>query len=70
MAKDAPGMRGYRPRDENGELRQKRADTLVRTLEKEYDVDLGRRGDMKLGTLREETGVVDIKDILKQARKS
>jgi hypothetical protein len=68
MAIDAPGMKGYRPRNEDGELRQKRADTLVRTLEKEYDVDLGRRGDMQLGTLRKELGVTDIKDILKRSR--
>jgi hypothetical protein len=30
MAKDAPGMRGYRSRNEDGELRQKRGDTHVR----------------------------------------
>jgi hypothetical protein len=70
MAKDAPGMKGYRPRDENGELRQKRSDTHIGSLEKEYSVDLGRRSDMKLGTLREELGVIDIKDILKCGRKA
>jgi len=68
MAKDAPGMRGYRSRDENGELRQKRSDTQVGTLEKEYGVDLGRRSDMQLGTLRKELGVTDLKDILKTGR--
>lgn len=66
----ATGMRGNRSRDENGELHRKRDDTLVRTLEKEYDVDLGRRGDMRLGTLRQETGIDDVKDIIEQARKS
>lgn len=70
MAKDAPGMKGYRPRDENGELRQKRSDTHIGSLEKEYGVDLGRRSDMKLGTLREELGVTDLKDILKHGRKA
>ncbi len=40
----------------------------MRTLEKEYDIDLGRRGDMRLGTLRKELGVTDIKDILKRSR--
>jgi hypothetical protein len=31
MAKDAPGMRGYRSRNEDGELRQKRGDTHIST---------------------------------------
>jgi hypothetical protein len=66
----ATGMHGNRSRDENGELHRKRDDTLVRTLEKEYGVDLGRRGDMRLGTLRQETGLDDVKDIIKQARNS
>jgi len=34
MPKDAPGMRGYRSRNEDGELRQKRGDTHVGTIEK------------------------------------
>jgi hypothetical protein len=64
----ASGMRGDRSRDEDGELRRKRDDTLLRSLEKEYDVDFGRRGDMQLGTLRKETGLDDVKDIIDQAR--
>jgi hypothetical protein len=31
MTKDAPRMRGYRSRNEDGELRQKRGDTHVGT---------------------------------------
>ncbi len=27
MAEDAPGMKGYRPRNEDGQLRDKRGDT-------------------------------------------
>ena len=44
MAKDAPGMRGYRSRNEDGELRQKRGDTHVgTTIEKKGMRDmLGR----------------------------
>lgn len=33
MAKDAPGMRGFRSRNEDGELRQKRGDTHVGKIE-------------------------------------
>jgi hypothetical protein len=41
-------MRGYRSRNETGELREKRGDTHVETIEKKYHVDLGVRGDMRL----------------------
>ena len=34
MTKDAPGMRGIRSRNESGELREKRGDTHVKTIEK------------------------------------
>jgi len=40
MAKDAPGMRGYRSRDKDGELRDKRDDTHMGTIEKQYGRDL------------------------------
>jgi hypothetical protein len=50
-APDAPGMKGYRSRNDSGPLRAKRSDTLVSTIEKQYGVDFGVRGDMKLGTL-------------------
>jgi hypothetical protein len=56
MAKDAPGMRGNRSSDKDGELRDKRDDTHVGTIEKEYDRDFGVRSDMELGTLLERTG--------------
>ena len=46
---DAPGMRGYRPRNESGELRKKRSDTLIRTIEEEYGIELPGRSDMELG---------------------
>ena len=39
MAGDAVGMKGYRSRNDGGELRQKRADTFVSTIEKNYGVD-------------------------------
>jgi len=39
MAKDAPGMKGLRSRNESGPLRAKRGDTLVGTIERQYGVD-------------------------------
>jgi hypothetical protein len=38
---DAPGMRGDRSRNDNGELRQKRSDTHIGTIEQKYNLDLG-----------------------------
>ena len=64
MAKDAPGMRGERSRNKDGELRQKRGDTHVETIEKNYGVDLGVRGDMHLRTLLEQKNVDSLNDLL------
>jgi hypothetical protein len=63
------GMRGGRSRDEDGQLREKRGDTLVRTIEEQYGVDLGVRGDMRLDTYRERTGLDSIKEIVEDARR-
>ena len=62
-------MRGGRSRDENGQLHEKRGDTLIRTIEEQYDVDLGVRGDMRLDTYRERTGLNSIKEIIEDARR-
>ena len=64
MAKDAPGMKGIRSRNQSGPLRAKRGDTLVGTIEKQYGVDLGVRSDMRLDTLKERTGMASLHDIL------
>lgn len=56
MAKDAPGMRGRRARNDSGKLRDKRDDTQVATIEKQYNRDFGVRGDMHLDTLLKKTG--------------
>jgi hypothetical protein len=47
-----------RCRDLDGEIRQKRGDTLVRTLRKTYGSDFapGVRSDTRLDTLRERSG--------------
>lgn len=62
--KDAPGMRGERGRNQNGELRQKRSDTHIETIENKYGVDFGVRGDMHLGTLLEQKNVDSLNDLL------
>lgn len=64
MAKDAPGMRGYRSRNDNGPLREKRGDTHVKTLEKQYDRDFGVRGDMHLHTLLKREGVDSLHQLI------
>lgn len=61
---DAPGMKGPRSRNEDGELRQKRGDTHVGTIEEQYGIDFGVRSDMKLETLRERLGAVSIEDLI------
>ena len=47
-----------RCRDNDGEIRQKRGDTLIKTLRKTYGPDFapGVRGDTRLDTLREREG--------------
>ena len=64
MTKDAPGMRGKRARNEDGQLRDKRDDTKVSTIEKQYDRDFDVRGDMQLGTLLKQTGEKSLNDLI------
>jgi hypothetical protein len=65
----ATGMHTDRTRDANGELRQKRGDTLVGNIELEYGVDFGVRSDMRLDTLRDQTGLTSIEELVRQARR-
>lgn len=64
MAKDAPGMRGQRSRNDNGRLRDTRDDKHVGTLEKQYNRDFGVRSDMQVGTLLEKTGMTSVNDLI------
>ncbi|MEP6911860.1 MAG: hypothetical protein ABI923_03845 [bacterium] len=61
---DAKGMRGNRTRNQDGQLRDKRDDTLIRTMEKKYDIDLGVRGDMQLGTYLKKKGIKSLNDLI------
>lgn len=64
MAIDAPGMRGERSRTEHGPLREKRGDTKVQTIERQYGVDFGVRGDMHLDTLLAKKDYTSLNDLL------
>jgi hypothetical protein len=68
MAKDAPGMRGYRFRNEDGQLRDKRDDTHMGTIEKQYDRDFGVRSDMQLGTYLREKRIKSLNDLIQSNR--
>jgi len=61
---DAVGMRGDRSRNENGQLRDKRDDTHMGTIEKQYDIDLDVRSDMHLGTYLEEHNIKSLNDLI------
>lgn len=62
--KDAPGMRGQRSRNDNGQLRDTRDDKHVGTLEKQYNRDFGVRSDMQVGTLLDKLGVESVNDLI------
>lgn len=68
MAKDAPGMRGIRSRNENGPLREKRGDTHVGTIEKQYDRNFGVRGNMHLDTLLQREGVQSLHELIESGK--
>lgn len=61
---DAPGMRGIRSRNESGPLREKRGDTHISSIEKEYEIDLGVRSDMHLDTFLESKGINSLNDLI------
>lgn len=64
MAKDAAGMKGIRSRNVNGELRRKRTDTHISTIESKYNINLGVRSDMHLGTLLDRKKASSLSNLL------
>ena len=64
MENDAQGMRGNRSRNDNGQLRDKRDDTHIGTIEKQYGLDLDVRSDMHLGTYLEQNGIASLNDLV------
>lgn len=61
---DAPGMKGYRSRNDDGELRDKRDDTHMGTIEEQYDKDFRVRDDMHLGTFLEKHKIKSLNDLI------
>lgn len=61
---DAPGMSGYRSRNNDGELRQKRGDTHMGTIEEQYGRDFGVRSNMHLSTFLQENNISSLNDLL------
>ncbi|MGY4305199.1 hypothetical protein ACVIJ6_002442 [Bradyrhizobium sp. USDA 4369] len=69
MSKDHNCTTGLddRCRDQDGEIRRKRGDTLVGTLRKTYGTAFapGVRSDMRLDTLRDRMGAASLSKIIK-----
>ena len=65
MTKHFPKGLDNRMRDEDGEIRNKRSDTLIGTVEKEYGKDFGVRSDMKLGNFLDENGYASLSEALR-----
>lgn len=61
---DAPGMRGDRARNNDGQLRDKRDDTHMGTIEKKYDRDFGVRSDKELGNYLKENNINSLNDLI------
>lgn len=53
----------------NKAIRQKRSDTLVRTIERKYGVDLGYRSDAELHTVLKKEGLPSLSKLLKMTQK-
>lgn len=60
-----------RCRDQDGEIRRKRGDTLVGTLRQKYGEDFapGTRSDMRLDTLLDRTGAESLNQLLRDQKK-
>lgn len=61
---DAPGMRGQRGRNDDGQLREKRGDTHMGTIEKIYNRDFGVRSDMELDNFLKKNELNSLNDLI------
>lgn len=59
-------MKTLRSKNQNGQFVTKRFDTKIETIEKKYGVDLGVRGDMKLGNYLKEKGYPSLSKMLRK----
>lgn len=62
--KDAPGMKGERSRNQDGQLRDKRDDTHMGTIEKKYNRDFDVRSDKQLGNFLKENNIASLNDLI------
>lgn len=62
---DAPGMKGERSRNQSGQLRDKRDDTHMGTIEEKYNRDFGVRSDKQLGNFLKENNIASLNDLIK-----
>lgn len=56
-------------RTKNGRISQKRSDTLVKTIEQQYKLDLGYRSDAKLSTVLKKEGAPSLSKLIKMTEK-
>jgi hypothetical protein len=61
---DAPGMKGDRSRNQDGQLRDKRNDTHMGTIEEKYNRDFGVRSDKELGNFLKENNIASLNDLI------
>ena len=64
MAQDAVWMRWNRSRNDNWELRQKRGDTHIWTIEQNYWINLWVRSDMHLKTFLDKNNIESLNDLI------
>jgi hypothetical protein len=66
MAHKATGMNGDddRSRDNDGQVRLKRSDTHMGTIEQQYGRDFGVRSDMQVGNFLKENGMESLHQLI------
>jgi hypothetical protein len=57
-----------RMRDQDGEIREKRGDTHMGSIEREYGRDFGVRSDMRLDTFLERNNLDSLSEALKKPK--
>lgn len=57
-------MRGDRSWNKDGQLRDKRNDTHMGTIEEKYNRDFGVRSDKELGNFLNENNIASLNDLL------
>jgi hypothetical protein len=59
-----------RTRDNNGQFREKRSDTLVKNLKNDYPIFNNINGNTKLGTLKQKFNTPSLDGVMKALRKN